>query len=234
MWAHDFRVFFTPLFGVLFTFPSRYWFAVGLSVVFSLAGWSPQIHAEFLVLRATQVPARRSSRFRVRASHPLRGAFPGRFPYRSLLLCRGSYNPGCRLDGAGLGSCAFARHYSRNHVCFLFLRVLRCFSSPGSPHPQGWWPRRRGRVAPFGNPRVSGYLPLSAAYRSLSRPSSPPRAIGILHAPFSPFLVPSRRKRAFALSFFFFYNEFARFEIYCCLFSLRIVSVHHVNVLFPG
>ena len=34
----------------------------------------------------------------------------------------------------GLGSSTFARHYSRNHCCFLFLRVLRCFSSPGSPH----------------------------------------------------------------------------------------------------
>ena len=33
----------------------------------------------------------------------------------------------------GLGSCAFARHYWRNHCCFLFLRVLRCFSSPGWP-----------------------------------------------------------------------------------------------------
>ena len=33
----------------------------------------------------------------------------------------------------GLGSSDFARHYFRNHCCFLFLRVLRCFSSPGSP-----------------------------------------------------------------------------------------------------
>src|SRR5687768_7313379 len=31
----------------------------------------------------------------------------------------------------GLGSSAFARHYLRNHYYFLFLRVLRCFSSPG-------------------------------------------------------------------------------------------------------
>ena len=29
-------------------------------------------------------------------------------------------------------------------------------------------------VVPFGNPRVKGYLHLTAAYRSLSRPSSPP------------------------------------------------------------
>jgi hypothetical protein len=33
----------------------------------------------------------------------------------------------------GLGSSAFARHYSRNHCCFLLLWVLRCFSSPRSP-----------------------------------------------------------------------------------------------------
>ena len=32
----------------------------------------------------------------------------------------------------GLGSSAFARRYLRNHFCFLFLRLLRCFSSPGS------------------------------------------------------------------------------------------------------
>ena len=30
----------------------------------------------------------------------------------------------------GLGSFAFAHHYLRNHFYFLFLRVLRCFSSP--------------------------------------------------------------------------------------------------------
>ena len=40
----------------------------------------------------------------------------------------------CR-NTVGLGSCAFARHYWRNHCCFLFLRVLRCFSSPGWPLP---------------------------------------------------------------------------------------------------
>jgi hypothetical protein len=33
----------------------------------------------------------------------------------------------------GLGSSHFARHYFGNHCCFLFLRVLRCFSSPRWP-----------------------------------------------------------------------------------------------------
>ena len=33
----------------------------------------------------------------------------------------------------GLGSSYFARHYSRNRVFFIFLQVLRCFSSLRSP-----------------------------------------------------------------------------------------------------
>ena len=41
-----------------------------------------------------------------------------------------------------------------------------------------------GRVAPFGNPRVKGYLHLPEAYRSLSRPSSPPRAKASAMRPF--------------------------------------------------
>ena len=33
----------------------------------------------------------------------------------------------------GLGYFLFARRYSENHYCFLFLRLLRCFSSPRLP-----------------------------------------------------------------------------------------------------
>ena len=40
--------------GVLFTFPSRYWFTIGLSGVFSLAGWARPIQAGFLVSRPTR------------------------------------------------------------------------------------------------------------------------------------------------------------------------------------
>ena len=38
----------------------------------------------------------------------------------------------CR-NNYGLGSSPFARHYLGTHYYFLFLRVLRCFSSPSSP-----------------------------------------------------------------------------------------------------
>ena len=71
-----FQVLFHSPPGVLFTFPSRYWFAIGLSLVFSLTGWSPLIRPEFLVLRVTQVPAGVAERFRLRGCHPLRPDFP--------------------------------------------------------------------------------------------------------------------------------------------------------------
>ena len=56
LWAHGFRDCFTPLQEVLFTFPSRYSCTIGLTGVFSLAGWSRPIHTGFLVPRATQDP----------------------------------------------------------------------------------------------------------------------------------------------------------------------------------
>jgi len=45
---------FTLLFGVLFTFPSQYWFTIGLSGVFSLTGWCRQIQTGRLRPRPTQ------------------------------------------------------------------------------------------------------------------------------------------------------------------------------------
>ena len=85
-----------------------------------------------------------------------------------------SLTPEC--THSGLGSSAFARRYLRNRVFFLFLRVLRCFSSPGSLHtPMDSVHDDRSsscRVPPFRHPRLNGYLLLPAAFRSLSRLSS--------------------------------------------------------------
>ena len=49
-----FQVLFHSPCGVLFTFPSQYWFTIGLLGVFSLTGWSRQIQTGFLVSRHTQ------------------------------------------------------------------------------------------------------------------------------------------------------------------------------------
>ncbi len=85
--------------------------------------------------------------------------------------------PRCGRNHTGLGCSPFARHYLGNHYCFLFLRVLRCFSSPGLLYIPMYSARddrsSTCRVAPFGNPRIKARLQLPAAYRSLSRPSSP-------------------------------------------------------------
>ena len=50
-----FQVLLTPLAGVLFTFQSPYWIAIGCRGVLSLGGWTPQLHTEFHELRATLV-----------------------------------------------------------------------------------------------------------------------------------------------------------------------------------
>ena len=72
------------------------------------------------------------SAFRVPASHRLRGSIPS--PSATLACAfERSYNPGTRRNAAGLGSSPFARRYWENRCYFLFLRVLRCFSSPRSP-----------------------------------------------------------------------------------------------------
>ena len=85
-----------------------------------------------------------------------------------------SLTPEC--THSGLGSSSFARRYSRNRVFFLFLWLLRCFSSPGSlPYVMDWRMDDRGvlcRVSPFRDLRIKGYLLLPEAYRSLSRLSS--------------------------------------------------------------
>ena len=75
--------------------------------------------------------------FRIRGSHPLRRAFPGASAMPPGRFGGRPYNPAAAWYRRGLGSSAFARHYLRNHFCFLFLRVMRCFSSPG-------WPLRTG------------------------------------------------------------------------------------------
>ena len=61
-----FQVLFHSPPGVLFTFPSRYWSAIGHQVVFRLSKWSCQIHTRFLGPRATWDPLNQATPFRLR------------------------------------------------------------------------------------------------------------------------------------------------------------------------
>ena len=129
--------------------------------------------------------------FRLRGFHPLRPAFPVPFCFPCMLLCVSLPRS---INTAVWAFSAFARRYLRSHFCFLFLRLLRCFSSPGSlriptllaylryavhvsstcgsPHSD-----TRGSLPMCGSPR------LFAAYRVFLRlpvPGHPPCALSCL------------------------------------------------------
>ena len=137
-----FQVLFHSPPGVLFTFPSRYWSTIGHRRVFSLRQWSARIHTGFHVSGATWVC--RPALGPVFAYGPF--TLSGR-TFQNILLT-GGYSRGdtrssddipqhrrrnarAAYTPLGLDSSLFARHYWGNRILFLFLRVLRCFSSPG-------------------------------------------------------------------------------------------------------
>src|SRR3982751_1367199 len=91
--ACGFRISFTPRTGVLFTCPSRYSSTIGHTGVFSLGGWSPQLHARTLVPGVTQErhlehPIAFIYRALTVSGAPFQGTSTG-FDVRSC----GSYNP---------------------------------------------------------------------------------------------------------------------------------------------
>ena len=125
-----FQVLFHSPPGVLFTVPSRYLFTIGYLVVFSLTGWSPLFHTRFLVSRTTLDIPRLLSVFIYRTFTFF--GWPSQINSTNFNLgFIGIPNPRC-ITTSGLGSSYFARHYFRNRFYFLFLWVLRCFSSPRS------------------------------------------------------------------------------------------------------
>ena len=105
-------------------------FSIGHMVVFSLWGWSPFLPSGFLVSRRTPDSASLAQNFVYGIVTLFDSPFQVIRLFITILLMRslpqGNYS-------LGLGCSNFARHYFRNRFCFLFLRVIRCFSSPGSP-----------------------------------------------------------------------------------------------------
>ena len=110
------------------------------------------------------------TKFRLRGCYPLRRTLPSslRLPRSFVTPYRMSYNPK-RASLLVWAMFRFARRYSGNRICFLFLRYLDV-SVPGSvfltlciqiriPYHYVWW------VSPFGNLRIKAYLQLPEAYR---------------------------------------------------------------------
>ena len=113
-------------------------------------------------------------RFQIHGFHVLRPNFPEGSSIKSQSTSQ-SYNPGHAVTPP-----VWAPPRSLATTCGITVVFSSCgyldVSVPrvrpinhGSISSRYW-------VPPFGNPRVNGYLRLSVAYRSLSRPSSPLRA----------------------------------------------------------
>ena len=133
--------------GVLFTLPSRYSCTIGHQEVFSLTRWSWQIHGGFQGSAATREHAQQVRHFHLPDYHRLRRHFPEASASIRLSHC----STQCQLDQHGpttphtqpLTGITRARFrldplsLATTHgitCCFLFHRVLRCFTSPGSLH----------------------------------------------------------------------------------------------------
>ena len=111
---------------------------------------------------------------RIPDCHRLWCSFPAASARRLNTISR-SYNPAGALRRLRFGLFpGRSPLLGESLVYFLFLQVLRCFSSLRLPSDSSLSDRPSdGQVVPFGNRRVKGYLHLTDAYRSLSRPSSP-------------------------------------------------------------
>ena len=123
-----FQVLFHSPPGVLFTFPSQYYALSVTKEYLALGGGPPDFPQGSTCLVVLWIPPA-GCRFPLRGFHPLWPDVPVRSGNESPHVMR-SITPGCTHPG--LGSFHFARRYFGNRVFFLFLRLLRCFSSAGS------------------------------------------------------------------------------------------------------
>ena len=124
-----FQVLFHSPPGVLFTFPSRYY---TLSVTWSYLAFGdgpPSFRQDSSCPDVLRILAR-LNKISPTGLLPCPAVLSRTLRLSRLSLLASPYPP--RISTRRLGSSDFARHYFRNRSYFLFLRVIRCFSSPGS------------------------------------------------------------------------------------------------------
>ena len=170
---------------MLFTFPSRYWFTIGLPGVFSLGGWCRRVQRGFLRSPPTQEHGSASGMCAYGTLTPY--GRPSQAVRLNPLATWPVLQPREGLDPRGLGCSAFARRYLRNHSCFLLLRVLRCFSSPRLPPVNGMTALRQ----PGCPIRTPADQSVCAAPRRFSQLAASFFASGSPGIPRTPFVLPA-------------------------------------------
>ena len=157
---------------MLFTCPSRYSSAIGHTRVFSLGGWSPQLHARLLGSGVTQ-----ELHYAGRSLWPT-GLSPSSAPRsRGLRLAPSGASVGPTTPGAQgprFGLCPFRSPLLRVSRLISLPPGTEMFQFPGFASLRrvmtGLAPRR---VSPFGHLGIGACVRLPRAFRSLPRPSSP-------------------------------------------------------------
>ncbi len=156
---------------MLFTFPSRYLFAIGRSGVLRLGGWSPHVQTGFHVSRPTLT----ALHFTGTGLSPMSRSFPtashsfrARPSPRSLATTNG-----VSIDVLSSGYLDVSVPRVRFKPLF-YSRFDTCFQNSNMKPPKRSHLSNSVRwVSPFGNPWIKGCSPLPTAYRSVPRPSSP-------------------------------------------------------------
>ena len=102
-------------------------YAIGHWVVFRLGGWAPRLHTGLHVSGTTLVPPEPIG-ISLTGISPSASGFSKTVQLSFLDLVWWSATP--KDKSFGLASFPFARRYLGNRCFFLFLGLLRCFSSP--------------------------------------------------------------------------------------------------------
>ncbi len=160
---------------MLFTCPSRYSSTIGHTGVFSLGGWSPQLHATFLdIMALLRNTARPRTSHSVTGLSPSRALHSRRLHFASRDPSAGPTTPTPQGDRFGLDP--FRSPLLRTSRLISLPPGTEMFQFPGFALHIGVTGVPAGRVSPFGHPGLIARVQLPPAYRSLPRPSSPPCA----------------------------------------------------------
>ena len=168
-----------PLTGALFTFPSRYSSTIGHQGIFRLTTWSWQIHTKFHELRATRDHPKEDAQVSPTglspstAGHPKPVRLPNTFyhsppartePAKEAIPQPRERNTHPAITRPRFSLLPFRSPLLRESQMFSTPTGTKMFHFPASP-PHALYiqtaatPHNECQVTPFGNPRITAWLP---------------------------------------------------------------------------